>query len=225
MNSGPPYAAIIFDCDSTLSTIEGIDELARQAGLYEQLAPLTAAAMDGTLPLEAVYRQRLDAIRPTLESIAALGERYIRHVVAGASAAVAALHSHGKQVHIVSGGLRQAILPLAAYLEIPPQHVHAVDVFFDENGEYLDFDVASPLAQSGGKTIICRQVQAQQGKVVLIGDGVTDSEVIEAGIDFIGFGGVVRRTAVQNAALLYIEDDSLLPVLDYVLPGLQAGGE
>ncbi|TAN50220.1 MAG: HAD family hydrolase [Methylococcaceae bacterium] len=218
MNSGPPYAAIIFDCDSTLSSIEGIDELARQAGLYEQLAPLTAAAMEGRLALEAVYRQRLDAIRPKLESIAALGERYIRHVVPGASETIAALHGGGKQVHIVSGGLRQAVLPLAAYLEIPPQRVHAVDIFFDENGEYLDFDEASPLAQSGGKSVVCRQVQTQQGKVVLIGDGVTDSEVMEAGIDFIGFGGVVKRTAVQHIAPLYIDESNLLPVLDYVLP-------
>ncbi len=116
MVSATPYDAVLFDCDSTLSAIEGIDELARQAGLYDKLAPLTAAAMEGKLSLEAVYRQRLDAIRPTLAAVAALGECYIRHVVPGAGEVIAALQQSGKRVHIVSGGLRQAVLPLAAYL-------------------------------------------------------------------------------------------------------------
>lgn len=217
MNQGPPYSAILFDCDSTLSAIEGIDELARQAGLYERLAPLTAAAMDGTLSLEAVYRQRLDAIRPTLAAVAALGECYIRHVVSGAGEVIAALQRNGKRVHIVSGGLRQAVLPLAAYLGVPAECVHAVDIYFDEEGEYQGFDEASPLARSGGKTVICRQLAQREGLVVLVGDGMTDFEVTEAGLDFIGFGGVVKRESVRQSAPRYIEEATLLPVLGYVL--------
>ncbi len=43
---------ILFDCDSTLSTIEGIDVLAERAGVVDQVVPLTNAAMDGRLRLE-----------------------------------------------------------------------------------------------------------------------------------------------------------------------------
>lgn len=215
--SGPPYAAILFDCDSTLSAIEGIDELARQAGLYEQLAPLTAAAMEGTLTLEAVYRKRLDAIRPTQAAVEALGECYIRHAVPGADEVIAALQAKGKRVHIVSGGLRQALLPLAARLGVAAECVHAVDVFFDAAGNYRDFDDASPLARSGGKTVICCRVRQEEGPVVLVGDGMTDFEVTEAGVDFIGFGGVVRRESVHSRAARYIDAATLLPLLDCVL--------
>lgn len=217
MSSGPPYSAILFDCDSTLSGIEGIDELARQAGLYERLAPLTAQAMEGTLSLEAVYRRRLDAIRPTREAVAALGECYIRHAVPGAGAVIAALQARGKRVHIVSGGLRQALLPLAAHLGVAAERVHAVDVFFDGEGNYRDFDETSPLARSGGKTVVCRQVREQEGPVVLVGDGMTDYEVIEAGVDFIGFGGIARRESVRSRAARYIDDATLLPLLACVL--------
>jgi phosphoserine phosphatase len=223
VNSGPPYAAILFDCDSTLSAIEGIDELARQAGLYSQLAPLTAAAMEGRLTLEAVYRQRLEAIRPTRAAVAALGQCYIQHVVPGAGAVVASLQRLGKRVHIVSGGLRQAVLPLAAHLAIPESRVHAVDVFFDGAGAYQGFDDTSPLSRNGGKTIICRQVMRQEGPAVLVGDGVTDSEVAAAGVDFIGYGGVARRESVQRLAPVYIEDPSLLPVLDYLRTPQESG--
>ncbi|HLF95528.1 MAG TPA: HAD-IB family phosphatase [Methylococcaceae bacterium] len=215
--SGPPYAAILFDCDSTLSAIEGIDELARQAGLYEQLAPLTAAAMEGTLSLEAVYRKRLDAIRPTREAVEALGECYFRHAVPGAKEVIAELQKRGKRVHIVSGGLRQALLPLAARLGVGAEQVHAVDVFFDEVGNYRDFDESSPLARGGGKTVVCCRVRETEGPVVLVGDGMTDFEVTEAGVDFIGFGGVAKRESVRSHARRYIDEATLLPLLDWVL--------
>ena len=221
--SGPPYAAVLFDCDSTLSAIEGIDELARQAGLYDQLAPLTAAAMEGTLTLEAVYRRRLDAIRPTQAAVAALGETYIRHAVSGAGAVIAALQGKGKRVHIISGGLRQALLPLADRLGVAAECVHAVDVFFDAAGNYRDFDEHSPLARSGGKTVVCCRVRDAEGPVVLVGDGMTDFEVTEAGVDFIGFGGVARRESVRSKAARYIDDASLLPVLDCVLTTEERG--
>ena len=35
------FDIVCFDCDSTLSKIEGIDELGRQSGLFDQLAALT----------------------------------------------------------------------------------------------------------------------------------------------------------------------------------------
>ena len=53
------YTVVCFDCDSTLSKIEGIDELAKLAGLGEEMARLTDAAMNGVVPLEAVYEKRL----------------------------------------------------------------------------------------------------------------------------------------------------------------------
>ena len=51
------FDIICFDCDSTLSKIEGIDELAKNVGLGEELAELTNAAMNGIVPLEAVYEK------------------------------------------------------------------------------------------------------------------------------------------------------------------------
>ena len=63
------FDVICFDCDSTLSKIEGIDELARRVCLGEEMSKLTEAAMNGELPLEAVYERRLimiDLIRRVL---------------------------------------------------------------------------------------------------------------------------------------------------------------
>ena len=50
----PPYDHIFFDCDSTLSTIEGIDILAENVGKKDEVEELTKAAMEGQLDLEDV---------------------------------------------------------------------------------------------------------------------------------------------------------------------------
>ena len=46
------YDLVIFDCDSTLTALEGIDELARSGGQYEEIKALTDAAMNGDVRLE-----------------------------------------------------------------------------------------------------------------------------------------------------------------------------
>jgi len=57
-DAAPPYGTIAFDCDSTLSTIEGIDELAALIGVGvdgAEIAALTERAMAGEIALEEVY--------------------------------------------------------------------------------------------------------------------------------------------------------------------------
>ena len=153
------FSAVCFDCDSTLSRIEGIDELARRQGLFEQVAALTDAAMNGDIALESVYGKRLELIQPNRAAIDWLAQLYIAEMVEGAAETVAALLAQNIEVHIVSGGLRQAILPLAAHLGVAEDRVHAVDIEFNDRGDYLAFNASSPLAGSGGKARICRRLR------------------------------------------------------------------
>lgn len=213
--------AILFDCDSTLSTVEGIDLLAGRAKVADQVVPLTRAAMDGTLALEEVYARRLDLIRPSLADIAWLGRRYVEARTIGAADTVAALHELGWQVHIISAGVRQAVLALAASLDIPKSRVHAVELMFDMAGEYRDFDRASPLCRTGGKAVICRRVLETVESAVMVGDGVTDLEAMQAGVPVIGFGGVVRRERVAALASKYVDASTLIAVLDTILTPAQ----
>ena len=214
---GRSFDLVCFDCDSTLSRVEGIDALARRAGVEQQVAPLTAAAMAGELALDAVYGRRLDLVRPDRAAVDWLAEFYVEHVVPGAVETVEALHGSGKAVHIVSGGLRQSILPLAARLGIRFENIHAVDVVFDEEGSYADFDRASPLARPGGKAEVCRVLGSAGKSVALVGDGATDIEAREAGAYVIGFGGVVVRDTVKSGADIFFPGPSLTAVLDALL--------
>lgn len=211
------FDIICFDCDSTLSRIEGIDELAKMSGVAEQVRQLTQIAMDGELPLESVYERRLSLICPSRDAIETLAGLYIDEMVEGAADVCALLQQQGKQVHIISGGIRQAILPMAKQLALPLENVHAVDVYFDACGNYHGYDTASPLARSGGKAEICSRLNKNHHSLVLIGDGQTDLESKQSGAYFIGFGGVVERTAIRERADVYVNGPSLRAVIPYLL--------
>lgn len=211
------FDIVCFDCDSTLSAVEGIDELARRVGLGEEMARLTNLAMNGEVPLQEVYAKRLQAIQPDNEALNWVADIYVQQVVAGAREVIQAIQNTGITVHIVSGGLRQAILPLAAHLGVAKEHVHAVDIFFNADGSYQGFDHNSPLAQTGGKATVCKQINPQQLRLVMVGDGQTDLEAKQAGAKVIGFGGVAARAAVKAQADYYIEEASLLPILPLIV--------
>jgi len=211
------FNIICFDCDSTLSKIEGIDELAGRVGLGEEMSRLTDAAMNGEVLLEAVYEQRLSLIRPDLDSINWLADLYIEQIVDGVQEVFATLAASNKELHIISGGIRQAILPLAKCLGLAEAQVHAVDIYFNEDGSYRDYNRDSPLARSGGKAEICRRLLKTQGPLVMIGDGKTDMEAKQAGAVVIGFGGVVDRAVVHEQADFYSAEPSLVSILAHIL--------
>jgi phosphoserine phosphatase len=213
-----PYQFVVFDCDSTLTRIEGVDELARMQGRESEVAALTTAAMEGRMALEDVYARRLDRLRPDRAAVDRLGRRYVEELVPGAVATVAALQGRGIGVHIVSGGFLPAVLALARELGVMASQVHAVELQFASDGRYLGFDRASPLTRAGGKRAVCAELMQRFGRCAAVGDGVTDLEMQEAGADFIGFGGVVVRENVRRQAARFVS----APNLDAVLPLLLA---
>ena len=195
------FASVVLDVDSTLCGLEGIDWLASQRGAAAALevARLTQRAMDGELTLDAVYGARLAMIRPAAPEIASLALAYRRALAPGSPAAVARLVRHGVRVVLVSGGIRQAILPIAAGLRLPPADVHAVTLRFDATGAYAGFDEASPLATHEGKRALVERL-ALPRPVLAVGDGATDLAMRGAVDAFAAFTGFVRRDAVVAAA-------------------------
>jgi len=212
------FAAVYFDCDSTLSAIEGIDELLAfaPAALRDDVAALTNQAMDGTRPLAEVYETRLQLLAPRREQLDRIGELYTARLVPDAQALVDALQFLGKQVGVVSGGLLVPVQHVARHLGIPLANVHAVPLVFDADGNYVDFDRSSPLWRNGGKIEVLQRLPAAQRPVAFVGDGATDLETQGTADLFIGFGGVVARPAVQKGAQVFVASASLAPVLLHV---------
>lgn len=213
----PKFSAICFDCDCTLTRIEGIDELARRSGQEDEIAPLTTAAMEGSVSLEDVYAKRLAIVRPNRDALAWLGQRYVEEIVDGAAETIATLQLLGKSVYLVSGGLLQPVVTLAQALAVPPSNVCAVEIYLDSDGNYVGFDAESALVRSDGKAEICRSIAARHGAVAMVGDGVTDLSARAGGAYVVGFGGVARRQAMAEGADYFVADATLTYTLEALL--------
>ncbi len=193
---------IIFDCDSTLSSIEGVDELARIRGeaIFAEVQQLTVQAMEGRIPLEDVFRRRMDVIRPSQRDLDDLGQRYIETLAPGAEQVIDTLQKAGWQLAIVSGGLYPPVKWLADHLDIAA--VRAVPVELTPEGAYADFDADYPTARSGGKCECVRELKSafKSQFTVMVGDGVSDLEVKPEVDLFIGYGEFAVRERVQAEA-------------------------
>ncbi len=223
----PPYKHIFFDCDSTLSTVEGIDILAETAGKKWRVEVLTNAAMDGKLDLEDVYAKRLQAVNPTREQIREIRRVYKRNVVEDAQEVIATLHDLGHHVYIISGGLAEPVEEFGLFLGVPKERIRAVNIgynylsgrWWEENlnggGEerYLDYEEGA-LTVSDGKAHIVKELLGQQnGRSLLIGDGSSDLLAGTAVDLFVGYGGVVARQHVVDNAPVFIHTPSIAPIL------------
>ena len=219
--SAASYASVILDVDSTLSTVEGIEWLAARRGpeVLRDIRAVTERAMQGSVPLGAIFAERLARIRPTRAEIEALGRAYVEGMTPGATELCRRLRDAGVRAIIVSGGLREAILPLGGVLGIPAEDVHAVDIRFDAGGEYVSFNESSPLARNGGKPEVVRALDLAR-PLLAIGDGSTDLELRTSdppAVDtFVAFTGVATRAPVVAAADHVI--GSLTDLLDIVFP-------
>lgn len=201
MSLTPGFASVVLDVDSTLCGIEGIDWLADRCGpsVGRAVAAYTEQAMRGEIPLDAVYRARLALVRPTVADVSALADAYVGALAPGATGVVSRLRRSGRRVVLVSGGLRDAIVPVARHIGIPDADVHAVAVRRDAAGVWQGHDEDSPLTRAAGKADVVRRL-ALPARVLGVGDGATDLAMRPAVDAFAAYTGFVARPQVVAGA-------------------------
>ena len=216
----PRFATVVLDVDSTLSGVEGIDWLAarRDAGTAAWVRRLTNEAMNGRITLEKAYARRLERIAPARDEVRALAAQYRAALAPGAGAAIAELQRAGVRVIAVSGGLREAIIPLCVDVSIPEHDVFAVGIEWDAHGAYRGFEHTSPLTTQRGKAAVLRTL-ALPRPMLAVGDGSTDVAMKDSGAadQFAAFVAFVRREGVVAAAdhVLQSFDELLSLVLSH----------
>lgn len=207
------------DCDSTLSTIEGIDELARAKGddVFAQVVDLTNAAMNGEVPITEVFPRRMEMIRPDRALCDAIGALYVDTLVPGVREMIDEVKAAGWLPVILSGGFAPLIKPLADHLGI--QHVEAVPLYFHEDGSYNGYGKDYPTTRNLGKNEVIREWKQAllPERVVMMGDGVSDLETKPDVDAFIGFGGVVTRSKVESGCDYWLADMNERSVLREVI--------
>lgn len=173
---------------------ESLDELLAellegQPDLVEEVRGITVAGMEGRIPFHESLARRLDLARPRHSQAEALGRRAVRWITPGFEPLIAGLAADS---WLVSGGLLEALLPVAAELGIPAERVLATRVRWSPIGEMIGFECR-------GKSDLLRpHREAFDRPTVLVGDGMTDYEPFHDGLvdHFVAFTANVRRESV-----------------------------
>jgi phosphoserine phosphatase SerB len=207
---------IIFDVDSTLVTLEGLDFLAEMKGKKRAVENLTSKAMNGQLPMRQAMVVKLNIIRPSFFELVAMGEHYVKHIVPGAREVIQQLQAKGFKVWMLTGNFQPAVGILANFLGVPLSQVITNEIFFDQQGNYLNLNVDHPLSNNHGKPKVIKSYGKKLANAVMIGDGATDLEVQGVVSKFIGFGGAVKREKVAQEAEIYVDQPDLRAVLPYL---------
>jgi len=195
--------AVCFDIDSTVCLDEGIDMLAAHAGVGDQVAAMTSAAMGGT-----VLFQRLDLIRPSRSMVADCLRAHPPRLTPGILDLVNALTRRRVAVYLITGGFTHMAEPVLKKLGLPRTQLIANTLLFAADGSFAGFDTAALTARSGGKGAAISDLKNRFGyaPLIMVGDGVTDLEARPPADGFIGFGGVVVRDRVKAQADWFVLD-------------------
>ena len=209
--------AVIFDCDGTLSAIEGITELASLNGKAEVIRELTEKAMGQTgLSLE-LYQQRLDIVQPTQKQCQQVATSYINNVTPNTKEVISQLQANDIAVYVMSAGVDACVIPFAEYLGVEKENVFSVPINFDNDGNFQGFDLNCPLTSNDGKLMLAKKLKQQHGSIIAVGDGMNDISMKPELKMFIGFGGAFYRESIKKLSDAYISDNDMSEVIKYCL--------
>ena len=206
----PGVRHVFIDFDSTLVTVEGLDVLATVIGssrppderddLESRVRDLTQRAMAGDVSFQEALATRLGWLRPRKADIDRARTIVSAALEPTALDTVSALGAAGLEVHVLSGGVRDLVLPASLAAGIEAGRVHCNDLRFVDD-EAPGVDIANPLAHDDGKAAVVRSL-AKPEEAVIVGDGATDLEVRDRGAArwFVAHVGIANRPAIAAHA-------------------------
>jgi phosphoserine phosphatase len=198
-----------FDMDSTLIEGEVIDELAKLAGVADEVMKVTESAMRGEIEFQQSFRRRVALLR-------GLPEARVRELlntiplVEGAEQLIGTLKKLGYKTAILSGGFNFFAQHLQKHLGI--DYVFANDL--DIADGVVTGEVRTPIVDGARKAELLRQITTQENisldQVVAVGDGANDLPMLGIAGMGIAFRAkpLVRQTASHAVSFLGL--DSLL---------------
>jgi phosphoserine phosphatase len=206
---------IIADMDSTMITVECIDELADYAGIKAEVADVTERAMRGELDFEQALEGRVALLKGLPETVIeqCLAERVV--IMPGAKALVQTMRAKGGHAVLVSGGFTRFAEPVAQEIGFDRAIANVLGVA----GGHLDGTVQKPIVDAQTKRRTLTETLAQKGwsesDALAVGDGANDIPMIEAAGLGVAYHAKPKTAAAADAAIVHGDLSVLLYAMGY----------
>jgi phosphoserine phosphatase len=197
---------VAFDMDSTLIQAEVIDELAKLAGVGDQVAAITESAMRGELDFQQSFRKRVSLLK-------GLPEAALQNVadniplMDGAERLTSTLKRLGYKTAILSGGFTFVGRVLQERLGIDYLHANELDIV----DGVVTGEVKCQIVDGARKAALLEQIAKTEGlsmdQVIAVGDGANDLPMLRLAGLGIAFHAkpIVRRSARQAISTLGLD--------------------
>jgi phosphoserine phosphatase len=207
------FGLAVMDMDSTLITIECIDEIADMMNLKPQVSTITAAAMRGKIDFAESLRRRVALLDGLPEAALERVYRERLQLSPGAEAMLAGFKAAGIKTLLVSGGFTFFTERLKARLGLDYTASNTLEIV----GGKLTGRVLGDIVDADGKAAWLNRIREQLGlqrhQVVAIGDGANDLKMLAAAGVSVAYKAKPVVQAQADYALNYVGLDGVLNLL------------
>ncbi len=208
-------ALLIADMDSTMITVECIDELADYAGIKAQIAEVTERAMRGELDFEDALRGRVALLAGLNESVIETCLRERVQIMPGARPLIQTLRRVGGHAILVSGGFTRFAEPVAAEIGF---HEAIANMLGIADGK-LDGSVSGAIVGAATKraTLLAHleRLGLPASASIAVGDGANDIPMIEAAGLGVAYHAKPKTAAAAAAKIMHGDLSVLLYAMGY----------
>lgn len=204
----------VFDMDSTLIEAEVIDELAKAAGVGEQVSAITERAMRGEIDFRESFKERLSLLKGLPETVLEdIADKL--PLTEGAEALFAELKKLGYRTAILSGGFTYFAKKLQQKLGIDYVYANELEII---DGKLTGVAI-EPIVDAQRKASLLKELAIKEGisleQTIAVGDGANDLPML--GIAGLGVAfrakPMVKQSAKQAISALGL--DGILYLLGY----------
>ena len=201
---------IISDMDSTMITVECIDELADYAGIKPQIAEITERAMQGELDFVAALRARVRLLAGLDEAVIArcLTERV--KSMPGAETLVRTMTAWGAHSVLISGGFTHFATPVAAQIGFAEAFANQLDIAGGALTGEVSGQVVDAMAKRAQLEASAVLLGLDRAQILAVGDGANDIPMIEAAGLGVAYHAKPKAEAAANFAVRHNDLTAIL---------------
>lgn len=220
-------ATVVFDFDSTVIECESLEELLKtkikDPQIIGKIEEITSLGMSGEISFLTSIQSRLSMATLTKDDVFLFTKNIEGLLTPGIKELIYQLNLQGHDIWIVSGAIKDLLIPIGKTLDIPEDHLLGIELSWSANGVYRGIDATLPINRSKWEGAKAYADQWRSPKIA-IGDGITDYALYEHGLvdHFIAFTQNVRREKVLEKGVKEAKSiRELIQCLNILIPSIK----